>query len=269
MIGIFDSGYGGLTILKELQNRLPEYSYKYLGDNLNAPYGSRTEEEIYKLTLKNVEKLLETCELVILACNTASSNALRRIQQEVLPNKYLPKRVLGIIVPTIEQISQSNEETVAILGTEQTIKSRSYEQEISKINPNIKIVPKACTTLAHLIEQNAPEEEIDKALLKYLKEIKQQKDIDSILLGCTHYEIIAEQIKRHLKPETVTYKQPNIVASSLQDYLNRHPEIETKLDKSGNIEFLTTGNPNKVSKTASRFYGKPIKFKPTEQTANH
>lgn len=257
MIGIFDSGYGGLTILQEVHKKLPQYNYIYLGDNARAPYGCRSSEEIYQFTLEAVEYLFnQGCELVILACNTASSGPLRRIQQEYLPKNHPSKRVLGIVVPTIEQITQKDNHTVGILATTQTINSGSYLKEIEKRNPSIKVKQQACPKLVHLIEENQP---VQEALSECLNQLD-LTDITDLLLGCTHYQIIVDEIKKQLPNNIKLYGQPKIVAKSLADYLQRHPEIESKLIKNSQIKFLTSGDPKVVSEHAQIFFTEPFKF---------
>ncbi len=255
MIGIFDSGFGGLTILQEIQKQLPQYNYLYLGDNANAPFGCRPHDEIYDLTEKAVKYLhANGCHLVILACNTASAQALREFQ-----HKYPELKTLGIIVPTIEQIIDSqNIHKVGILGTTKTIESGSYQREIQKHRPDIQVYGQACPTLCGLIEGNSHSDLLNEHIIKYLSLLPE--DLDALLLGCTHYEIIADQIQKHLPAKTILFEQPKIVASSLKDYLQRHPEIETKLERESKTTFLTSGDPEKVSQTASLFFDKNISF---------
>lgn len=260
MIGIFDSGFGGLTILQEIQKQLPEYNYLYFGDNANAPYGCRSTEEIYDLTKNAVTYLFEHgCQLVILACNTASAQALRRLQQEFLPVHYPKHRVLGIIVPTIEQIVESqNIHSVGILGTTMTIEAGSYQREIQKHRPNIEVFGQACPTLCRLIEDNSHPDLLEEHIIKYLSLLPD--NLDAVLLGCTHYEIIANQIQKHLPATTLLFEQPKMIASSLKNYLQRHSEIELHLEKNGGTTFLTSGEPNKISQTASLFFNQEISF---------
>lgn len=262
MIGIFDSGFGGLTILQEIQKQLPKYNYLYFGDNANAPYGCRTPEEIYNLTKQGVIYLFENgCQLVILACNTASAQALRKLQQEFLHQNYPSNyRVLGIIVPTIEQIIDSqNIHKVGILGTTQTINAGSYQREIKKHRPDIQVFGQACPSLCGLIEDNSHSNLLDEHIIKYLSLLPE--DLDAVLLGCTHYEIIASQIKKHLPAKTILFEQPKMVAKSLKNYLERHPEIEAKLEQNGQTTFITSAEPKLISQTASLFFNSEINFK--------
>lgn len=276
MIGIFDSGYGGLTILKALQDRLPDYGYCYFGDNANAPYGSKDREAIFKHTAEGVNFLFEQdCELVILACNTSSANALRRIQEERLPENP-EKRVLGILVPTIEQLSGqswttvepvpaegASQRTVGVIATEQTVSSEAYKREVEKRNDSINIIQQACPNLVPLIEQNAPNRVLDKAIKKYLESLLEKADgsIDDLLLGCTHYALIERRIKRQLPREISVYNQPEIVAGSLADYLQRNDGIEARLKTRPDRLFFTSGHPHNVTQASTRFYGQALPFK--------
>ncbi|MDP3997800.1 MAG: glutamate racemase [bacterium] len=291
-IGLFDSGYGGLTIFKEISHQLPQYSYIYFGDNARAPYGSRQPEEIYQHTITGVEYLFsQGAQLVILACNTASAVALRRLQQEWLPRLHPDKKVLGIIVPTIEQITgvswrnsenwklkienspaQTSALVLGVLATPQTVASKAYEHEIHKRNSNIKVYQQACPGLVKAIEDNSSQQNINKILQNCITSLRGQlfpkksgaaistSEKISLLLGCTHYELVADQI-HSLLPESVTlYEQPKIVAAKLADYLNRHSAIATSLDKTGQRRFVTSGDPQKVSAQAAKFWGEPIQF---------
>lgn len=282
MIGVFDSGYGGLTILKGLVAVLPQYSYIYLGDNARAPYGDRSAQEIAKFTTEGVEYLFSLgCELVILGCNTASANALRSIQQDVLPKKYPDKKVLGILVPTIEQITgvswKSDKKlesvdrqptmTVGVLATQQTVASKSYEHEIHKRSNTIIVIQQACPDLVPLIERGASEAELTGKIQEYL-DLLYGKITDvplrAVLLGCTHYALIADLVARLLPSNVHLYEQPNIVAISLAEYLQRHPEIERKINREGSRTFLTTGFVEAVQAHSKRFYGEEIEFRNTQ-----
>ena len=261
MIGIFDSGYGGLTILRGIVNKLPEYAYMYLGDNARAPYGERSREEILEFTRSGVEHLWnQGCNLVILACNTASACALREIQTS-LPEG---KKILGIIVPTIEQISGvgwnssdtgSTSETVGILATPATVEAGTYTTEILHRNPNITVFEQPCPGLVEAIEQG---ESTDTLLQKYLDELLKH-ELDSILLGCTHYELLTNQIHSKLPEGIKLYKQPEIVADSLAKYIANHPEIEIAIGPG--IEFLTTGETEEVQMHQREFFGDDVTFK--------
>ncbi len=260
MIGVFDSGFGGLTILKELLAKMPEYDFVYLGDNARNPYGPRSAEEIFLFTLEGIEELFSRgCPLVILACNTSSANALRRIQQEVLPEKYPDRRVLGILVPTIEQLEAGS--VVGILATEATVRSNAYVKEAAEKNPSAMIVQQACPNLVPLIERGASGEELQTEVRGYVEAlIAQNPKIETVLLGCTHYALIADHISQELPKGVKLLGQSAIVAEALADYLARHPEIDQRLTKGGSRTFLTTGDANEVSRLGSKFFGDPIQF---------
>lgn len=258
MIGIFDSGYGGLTILRGLVDALPQYDYCYLADNARVPYGSRSAEEIFQFTLQGVEELFRRgCPLVILACNTSSANALRRIQQEVLPVKYPDRRVLGILVPTVERFG---EETVGILATEATVRSLAYVREAAERAPEAHVLQQACPDLVPLIESGAEEAEIYPVLQVYLDALFVQGPIDTVLLGCTHYALIAPFVAELLPVGVRLLEQSALVAKSFADYLHRHPELTKKLSVTERRTFLTTADPAVVSAQASRFFGQVIHF---------
>lgn len=273
MIGVFDSGYGGLTILKAIIAKLTNYSYLYFGDNAKSPYGSRSAEEITEFTWQGVEYLFQQgCPLIILGCNTASAVALRPIQQEFLPKKYPDRRVLGIIVPTIEQITgvgwhqtavpgQTEPTTVGILGTEQTIKSQAYVQEIHKRNPSVTVVQQSCPELVPLIEAGVPAEEIKPVIESCLKQLfAQANHIKSVVLACTHYTLIEDLIRVALPANVQLFDQPTVVAQSLATYLTHHPEIVARLDKAKQHTFITTGDHTEVSRLSTHYFGKPLKY---------
>jgi glutamate racemase len=262
-IGVFDSGFGGLTVLKEIVKQLPDYDYLYLGDNARAPYGSRSFETVYEYTLECVKQLFAMdCELVILACNTASAKALRNIQQKDLPEIAPQKRVLGVIRPTTEVVGKlSKTGHVGVLGTSGTIASNSYPIEIAKFYPNMVVHQEACPMWVPIVENNEIESEAaDLFIRKNLSNlIAKDKNIDTIILGCTHYPLLINTIKKHL-PSTITLlSQGEIVAESLVHYLERHPEMEQKCSKGKSIEFFTTDSAENFDKAASMFYGKPVK----------
>ncbi len=268
MIGFFDSGLGGLTILKEAVKILPQYSYIYLGDNARTPYGSRSQEVIYRFTIEGVTELfLKGAELVILACNTSSSSALRRIQQEFLPVDFPEKRVLGIIIPTTEEIDKfTRSKEIGIVATEATVNSLAYPKEIKKIFPDIKIYQQACPLLVPIIEAGEMDWlGLDLIIKKYLSELfSKSQNIDTIILGCTHYGLIEEKIKNQLPNNIKIISQASIVAEKLKHYLIRHPEIEKKLNKAGKRMFLTTENSERVKNLSETFYGEPIKIESVE-----
>ena len=262
-IGIFDSGYGGLTVLKEIVDQLPQYDYLYLGDNARAPYGPRSFETVYQYTLECVQWFFnQGCSLVILACNTASAKALRNIQQLDLEKIGPGKRVLGVIRPTTEIIgSFSKTNAVGILGTTGTVRSNSYPLEIAKFYPQIKVYQHACPIWVPLIETNEHQTEgADFFIKKHIDLLLiQSQDIDTILLACTHYPLLMDKIRTFV-PEGITIlSQGTILADSLRDYLKRHPEIEEKCSKNGKNAFYTTDSTEDFDSHAAIFYGKPVK----------
>lgn len=264
-IGVFDSGFGGLTILKEIVKHLPEYDYLYLGDNARAPYGPRSFETVYEYTLECVKKLFAMdCELVILACNTASAKALRNIQQKDLPTLAPNKRVLGVIRPTTEVVGKlSKTGHVGVLGTIGTVTSNSYPIEIAKFYPNIAVHQEACPMWVPIVENNEIESESTDVFIKQHLDnlLNKDKNIDTIILGCTHYPLLINKIKKHLPANITLLSQGQIVANGLVDYLKRHPEMEQKCTKGNSIEFYTTDSPINFDKAASMFYGKEVKSK--------
>lgn len=261
-IGVFDSGYGGLTILKEIVSRLPQYDYIYLGDNARAPYGARSYESVYHYTLECVTHLFDKgCELVILACNTASAKALRTIQQKDLPRIDPNKRVLGVIRPTSETIGNlSKNGHVGILGTSGTVNSGSYLLEIEKFFPNLKVSQEACPMWVPLIEANQIHNPGSDYFIQWHVNALLEKDpmIDTIVLGCTHYPLIAADIKKFLPPQVQLIAQGPLIANGLQDYFLRHPEMENRCSQSGSVKFFTTDNPEFFDAPAGRFFGQPI-----------
>lgn len=261
-IGIFDSGYGGLTVFNSIRRELPQYDYIYLGDNARAPYGTRSFDIVYAYTLQAVEKLFDMgAELVILACNTASAKALRNIQQRDLPRIAPEKRVLGIIRPSAEVIGQySHTQHVGIFGTSGTVDSGSYPIEIGKIWPHINVHQQACPMWVPLVENNEYDSDgADYFVKKYVMQLMAQSDkIDTIMLACTHFPMLQNKIKQYLPSGVQLLSQGDIVAASLADYLIRHTEIESKLSKNGQVKFYTTENPTKFSQTAQLFFGENI-----------
>lgn len=261
-IGVFDSGYGGLTILHEIRQLLPQYDYMYLGDNARAPYGSRSFEVVYKFTRQAVLKLFEQgCHLVILGCNTASAKALRSIQHRVLPELCPDRRVLGIIRPTAESISElTTTRHIGILATEGTIRSRSYELEIEKQAPDVKVSGQACPLWAAIVEAN----EVDSPGADYFVKKRidqlmlQDPDIDAIVLGCTHYPLLMRSIVRNCPPRVRIVPQGAYVANSLKDYLARHPDMEAKCTKHGTCRYLTTESEERFKECAQIFLNEKV-----------
>lgn len=256
-IGVFDSGYGGLTILHEVRQLLPQYDYLYLGDNARAPYGSRSFDVVYEFTRQAVVKLFEMgCHLVILGCNTASAKALRSIQQIDLPKIDPARRVLGVIRPTAECIGKlTKSRHVGIVATEGTIKSESYNLEISKLYPDIKVSGQACPLWAAIVEANeADSPGADYFVKKRLDQLMlKDPQIDAIILGCTHYPLLMNKIVKNVKPGVRVIPQGEYVASSLKDYLHRHQDIEMMCTKGGKCHYLTTENTDKFKESARMF----------------
>lgn len=261
-IGVFDSGYGGLTVLRELVKTLPQYDYLYLGDNARAPYGTRSFETVYRYTLQCVEWLLQqNCPLVILACNTASAKALRTIQQNDLERLNPKARILGVIRPTTESIghyTQSN--SIGILATNGTVQSQSYLIEIHKFFPDLKVEQEACPMWVPLVENNEYQSEgADYFIKKNINNIlSRNKEIDTLLLACTHYPLLKEKIEKQLPQHVKLLSQGEIVAESLKDYLHRHSEIETRLSHLGDRMFYTTDDPEDFDNKATIFFGEKI-----------
>ena len=261
-IGVFDSGYGGLTVLADIRDRLPRYDYLYLGDNARAPYGSRSFEVVYEYTLEAVNELFSRgCSLVILACNTASAKALRTIQQNDLPKIDSKKRVLGVIRPSTEIIGDLTKTGhVGILATEGTVKSESYLIELSKYSPQTKVVQFACPMWVPLIENQQHETDAGKLFIK--NDVNQllvkDPEIDVIVLACTHYPILKEFIESIVPPTIKVVSQGKIVAQKLEEYLSKHSDIEINCSKNGLVKFLTTENSLEFDRKASVFFGNTI-----------
>ncbi|HPQ07653.1 MAG TPA: glutamate racemase [Bacteroidia bacterium] len=264
-IGIFDSGYGGLTVFKEIIKELPEYDYIYLGDNARAPYGSRSFETVYQFTLECVKLLFQkNCPLVILACNTASARALRNIQQKDLPIIAPQNRVLGVIRPTAEVIGNfSKTKHIGIFATEGTVKSESYILEIQKFFPDVVITQEACPMWVPLIENNEHlSEGADYFVKKHIENLfDKDNKIDTVLLGCTHYPLLLPKIKQFIPEEINIITQGEIVAKSLKNYLQRHPEIDERLNKNGKKEFYTTIESEWFNEKAAIFFGENLQAK--------
>ena len=256
-IGIFDSGYGGLTILHGIRQLLPQYDYLYLGDNARAPYGSRSFDVVYEFTRQAVVKLFERgCQLVILGCNTASAKALRTIQQNDLPELDPMRRVLGIIRPTAEVIGHlTKSRHVGVLATEGTIKSESYNLEIAKLYPDIKVSGVACPFWVPLVEyQEADSPGADYFVKKRIDQLMRiDPEIDAIILGCTHYPLLMPKIVKYVDPGVRIVPQGEYVAESLKSYFCRHPYIESLCSRGGNVHYLTTENPDKFRESAQIF----------------
>jgi glutamate racemase len=262
-IGIFDSGYGGLTVMKEIVNLLPQYDYIYLGDNARAPYGNRSFETVYEYTLQCVNALFDKgCKLIILACNTASAKALRNIQQRNLPTMDNRLRVLGVIRPTTELIGNfSSSKHIGILATAGAVTSNSYPIEISKFFPEISVHQEACPIWVPLIENNEFDNPgADYFIQKNLNQLLQKStQIDTILLGCTHYPLLQNKIKSFLPNNIQLVSQGTIVANSLSNYLKRNTVLENLCSKNGKLAFYTTDSPDVFDKHAEIFFEKKLK----------
>lgn len=261
-IGIFDSGYGGLTVFKEIASKLPRYDYIYLGDNARVPYGIRSFETVYQYTWECVSHLFKMgCRLVILACNTASAKALRTIQQRDLLKQKGLRKVLGVIRPTTEIIGDySLSGHVGIMGTQGTVTSNSYVLEIRKFFPEVKVFQEACPMWVPLVESNEHNSPgADYFVNKYIKNLlAQSSDIDTVVLACTHYPLLIPKINYYLPPHVKLLSQGEIVASSLQDYLKRHPEVEELCSKKGKTLFYTTESTEDFDKKAAIFLEKKV-----------
>lgn len=261
-IGVFDSGYGGLTILDKIRKRLPGYDYIYLGDNARAPYGTRSFEVVYQFTLEAVKALFDMgCPLVILACNTASAKALRSIQQRDLPLMDPTRRVLGVIRPTVEQVpAMSRSGHVGIFATSGTIRSGSYPLELKKISPDLEVSGEACPMWVSLVENKEAEGPGADYFVKKHVDILMAADpqIDTVILGCTHYPLLEDKIRSYLPEGVKVVAQGDIVADSLADYLMRHPEMEERLSKGEGCRFLTTESEEKFADFGSLFLKEDI-----------
>lgn len=261
-IGVFDSGYGGLTVLKEITAKLPQFDYIYLGDNARSPYGSRSFETVYQYTLQCVRWFFKQgCPLVILACNTASAKALRTIQQRDLSFIDPDKRVLGVIRPTSEIIGNfTKNNQVGILGTSGTVQSNSYPIEIEKFFPAIRVYQQACPMWVPLIENNEHNSPgADYFIQKNIHQLlAQSPNIDTILLACTHYPLMLDKLKQYVPAGTTILSQGEIVANSLADYLKRHSVLAEKCTKNGRLGFFTTDSANDFDNHGAIFFGKPV-----------
>lgn len=266
MIGIFDSGLGGLTIMKEIKRILPNYDYLYFGDTLHVPYGNRSDEAVFNLTKSACDYLFSRgAQLIILACNTASSRALRKLQQEYLPKKRKELKrdninILGVIRPLVEDAAASKAEKVGVIGTRGTINSNAYVIELGKLNDKIKVFQQACPLLVPLIEENwLNRKETTSILRHYLREVKRIQ-VDCLILGCTHYPILLKEIRSIMGRSCVVPNPGEVVARSLADYLKRHAEIEKQLSKNSKAEYVVTDLTENFKMMARRFLGEKIEI---------
>lgn len=253
-IGVFDSGIGGLSVLNRLVQKMPAYDYRYFADNAHVPYGTKTPGEIYELTKQAVTFLFHhDCDLVILACNTATTHALRTLQQHYLPAHFPNKKILGIVRPTTEMISEAHHQIVGVMATPATVSSAIFQTEVQERNPHITVIQQACPLLVPLIE--SPKSSITTlhtVLKEYLDPLLKQ-NIQSLILGCTHYELIVDQIAEIIGPSIPIVKQGSITAYKLQEYLHKHPELEQRLAKNKRRIFYFTGNSNEYEQHISRY----------------
>ena len=248
-IGVFDSGLGGLYIARAIRQSMPEYDYVYLGDTLNVPYGGRSLDAIYALSEAAMRFLFDVhqCDLVVIACNTASVTALRKLQRELIVNEYPDRRILGVIVPTLESATELGATQIGLIATEYTVRSKIYDEEISKITPAAKIYARPTPLLVPLIE-NQGEKYMDMVLEDYLEPLIEQ-GLDSLILGCTHYIAIKDRVRTLTRHRVRVLSQDEIIPPKLKDYLSRHPEMEARLSKNGKFEiFATDVNPSFLKK---------------------
>lgn len=260
-IGVFDSGLGGLSVFREISDTLSEYNYVYLGDNARVPYGNKSKDLIYKLTKNAVEYLLKRdCQLVILACNTSSANALRRLQREYLPAFYPDRKVLGVIRPVTEYVIDNHFKKIGVMATQATVSSESYVREIKKARPQAEVFQVACPLLVPMIEEGEAEGvSFDLILQKYTQPLV-NKHIDCLILGCTHYGLIADRIKKHVPSDVDIISQGEITAEKLTEYLKKHDEIERKLTKNVERKYLATDVNPGFLKLTKLFLGKEVEF---------
>lgn len=259
IIGVFDSGLGGLTILKYFLRDLPQYNYLYLGDNARLPYGSKSPETIYEYSREATDFLFSHgCNLIIIACNTASAQALRRLQQEYLPKKYPDRRILGVIKPLVESVGGKRFKKIGVLGTKATVNSGAYEHELKKINPKAIVHQQSAPLLVPLIEEGWLKKPETKMILKkYLHPLK-TKQIDSLILACTHYPFLHKEVVKIMGKRVSVPHPGEIVAASLKDYLTRHPELGIEASSSPLIKYYTTDMPENFKVSAEKFLGKKI-----------
>jgi glutamate racemase len=276
MIGVFDSGHGGLTVLRALVDDLPARSFLYFGDHAHVPYGDRSSAEIVGFTRDAVDMLFKRdCRLVILACNTAAAVALRTLQQQWLPAHYPDRRILGVLVPTVEAITGvpwlhdgalqrpvQQPRTIAVFATQRTVDSNAYGEEIVKRAPEVKIVQHACVGLVEMIERSAPRDDLRRAVGDHVAALMSRlggAKPDAVILGCTHFPLVADLFAAALPAGTTTVSQPMLVARSLISYLERHPALDT-LETPRRVQFLTSGNAERETRFASAFFGRPAEF---------
>jgi glutamate racemase len=264
MIGVFDSGLGGLTVLRAFLRNLPQYDYLYLGDNARTPYGNKSLDVIYEYTRQAVEFLFgRGCVLIILACNTASAKALRKIQQDWLPSHYPDRRVLGVVIPLAEVgVHMTRYGRIGVIGTRATIETKVYQQELDKLKGDLKVYGLACPLLVPLVEEGwVGRPETNRILKKYLRHLKDRK-VDTLILACTHYPFLQKDIERIMGKNCNILNGPEIVADRLEDYLHRHPEIESRVTRNGEVSYFTTDDPERFRRFGEKFLSQTIDTTP-------
>ncbi|MFI5330488.1 MAG: glutamate racemase [Desulfobaccales bacterium] len=260
MIGVFDSGFGGLMVLREFLQLLPDYDYLYLGDNARIPYGTRSDRVVQRFTEQAVDYLFaHGCQLIVLACHTASARALRRIQQVYLPERYPDRRVLGVLIPTVEEaLARSRRKRIGVIATEGTVTSLSFELELKKLDPEVEVVQQACPLLVPLIESGEQEWEGTTMILRRYLEPFQAGRVDTLILGCTHYSILKEKIRGLIGEGQELICSGQVTADKLVEYLQHHPGIERRLTRGGSRRYLSTDLTPRFQQLASLFMGQEI-----------
>ncbi len=260
-IGVFDSGFGGISTLRGIVKRLPEYNYIYLGDNARTPYGTRSKNIVYDFSRQAVDFLFNNnCQIIIFACNTASSLALRKIQRDYIKNKYPDKRVLGVLVPAVEEaVEKTKNKKIGIIATEGTVNSMAFAKELKLVDKNIKVYQKATPLLVPFIESGEYNLDVADVVLKNYLNVLLNHKIDTLILGCTHYGILENKIKKIIGPNINIISDKKVVPIKLEKYFLRHPEIESKFKKGGSVKFYTTDLTEKFTTLGSKFFGKKIK----------
>lgn len=259
-IGVFDSGFGGINILRGIVKELPAYNYLYLGDTARTPYGTRSKEVVYEFTKQAVDFLFaNNCELIILACNTASSDALRKIQQEHLPKYHHDKKVLGVLIPAAEEaVGKTTNKKIGVIATEGTVRSEAFVRELAKLNPKIRVFQNACPLLVPIVEEGEEKSQAANIILRNYLEPLQKKGIDTLILGCTHYGILEKRIGEIIGPNISIISGAKTVPRKLANYLERHQEIESTLGKNGVVHFYSTDLTNRFASLGSRFFGTKV-----------
>lgn len=260
MIGVFDSGFGGLVVLREFLELLPQYDYLYLGDNARIPYGTRSDRVVIRFTRQAVDYLFrQGCQLIILACHTASAKALRTIQQTYLPEHYPGRRVLGVLIPTVEEaLAGSPRKRIGVIGTEGTVTSRSFELELHKLDPEVQVFQQACPLLVPLIEEGEQEWEGTTMILRRYLATIQQAAVDTLILGCTHYSILKDRVAALMGDGIRLICSGQVTAAKLVDYLKRHPEMESRLSRGKSRRYLTTDLTPRFQRQAGLFMGRAL-----------